>query len=66
VAGRFLVGNNVSFADVLLIPELGFARRHGIPLEPYPLLRRVDDECARLPAFQAAHPDAQPDHEPPT
>lgn len=65
-AGRFLVGNSVTFADVLLIPELGFARRHDISLEPYPLLRRVDEACAQLPAFQAAHPDAQPDHEPAT
>ena len=65
-AGRFLVGDSVSFADLYLIPQLGFARRVGIPLDPFPLLSRIEKECTPLPAFQAAHPDAQPDHEPPT
>ncbi len=62
-AGRFLVGDNVSLADVLLVPQLYASRRFGVPLEAFPTLLRVDAECAKLDAFAAAHPDRQPDRE---
>ncbi|HEY0094537.1 MAG TPA: maleylacetoacetate isomerase, partial [Archangium sp.] len=37
------------------------ARRFGVDLGPYELLTRIEAACARLPAFQAAHADRQPD-----
>ena len=60
-AGTFLVGEAVMIADVYLVPQLYAARRFGVDLAPYPTLVRVDAACAALPAFQAAHADAQPD-----
>ncbi|HEY2730259.1 MAG TPA: maleylacetoacetate isomerase [Polyangia bacterium] len=60
-AGTFLVGEAVTIADVYLVPQLYAARRFGVDLAPYPILARVDATCAALPAFQAAHADAQPD-----
>ena len=39
------------------------ARRFEIDLTPYPTLTRVEAACEALPAFQAAHPDRQPDAE---
>jgi maleylpyruvate isomerase len=60
-AGAFLVGDAPSFADLYLVPQLYNARRYAIDLGPYPTLVRVDAASAALPAFQAAHPDAQPD-----
>ncbi|MES1174648.1 MAG: maleylacetoacetate isomerase [Myxococcales bacterium] len=62
-AGRFLVGDDVSLADVMLVPQLYAARRFSVPLEAYPTLLRVDAECAKVDAFAAAHPDRQPDRE---
>jgi maleylpyruvate isomerase len=62
-AGRFSVGDSVSFADLFLVPELDFARRFLIPLDAYPTLARIDAACAELPAFQQAHADRQPDAE---
>lgn len=62
-AGRFLVGDDVSLADVLLVPQLYAARRFGVTLDGYPTLLRVDAECAKLDAFVAAHPDRQADRE---
>jgi len=62
-AGRFLVGDDVSLADVLLVPQLYASRRFGVPLDAYPTLLRVDAECAQLAAFAAAHPDRQADRE---
>ena len=60
-AGRFCVGDEPSFADVYLVPQLTAARRFLVDLEPMPTLRRVDAACAALPAFQKADPDVQPD-----
>ncbi|WP_426754835.1 maleylacetoacetate isomerase [Myxococcus sp. Y35] len=60
-AGRFCVGDTVSLADVCLVPQLYGARRFGVDLAPYPTLLRIESECQALPAFQAAHPDRQPD-----
>ena len=52
-----------TLADLYLIPQLYGARRNGVDVEAYPTLRRVERVCEVLPAFQAAHPDAQPDRE---
>ncbi len=63
-AGRYSVGDAVSFADVCLVPQLHFARRFGVDLARYPTLCRIEDICAELPAFAAAHADRQVDAEP--
>ena len=63
-AGKFCVGDAPSFADVYLVPQLYGARRFKIDLAPFPTLVRIDAACEALPAFQAAHPDRQPDAEP--
>lgn len=64
--GRFAAGDVVTVADVCLIPQLYNARRfapEGVEVSLYPNLLRVEAACAELPAFQAAHPDVQPDAE---
>jgi len=60
-AGTFLVGDAPSIADAYLIPQLYNARRRSVDLAPCPTLVRVEAACAALPAFAAAHPDAQTD-----
>jgi maleylpyruvate isomerase len=60
-AGRFAVGDEVSLADVCLVPQMSHARRFGIDLGPFPTLVAIDAACAGLPAFVAAHADAQID-----
>lgn len=61
IAGKFLVGDDVSFADVCLVPQLNAARRFGLDVASWPLLARVEQACEALPAFQVAHADRQPD-----
>ncbi|SFU87501.1 maleylacetoacetate isomerase [Pseudoduganella namucuonensis] len=61
--GRFCHGDTPSMADCCLVPQVFNARRFGLDLESYPNIARVDANCAALPAFQAAHPSAQPDAE---
>jgi maleylpyruvate isomerase len=65
-AGRFLVGDAPTLADVYLTPQLYGARRFGVDLSPYPTLVRVEAAAAELPAFQAARPERQTDAVPPT
>ncbi len=63
-AGRFLVSDGVTFADILLVPQLYASARFGVPVAAFPTLARVGQECEALAAFQAAHPNAQPDYDP--
>jgi maleylpyruvate isomerase len=60
-AGRYSVGDALSFADVCLVPQLHFARRFQVELAPYPTLLAIEAACATLPAFVQAHADNQPD-----
>ncbi len=60
-AGTYCVGDTVSFADVCLVPQLYNARRFGVTVERFERLAAIERACEQLPAFQAAHPDAQPD-----
>jgi maleylpyruvate isomerase len=60
-AGRFLIGDAPTLADVYLVPQLYGGRRFGVDLAAFPTLLRVEEACAALPAFAAARPEAQPD-----
>ncbi|MBX7196064.1 MAG: maleylacetoacetate isomerase [Sandaracinaceae bacterium] len=62
-AGKCSIGDEVSAADLFLYPQLTTARRFEIDLAPYPTLLAIEAHCKTLPAFQAAAPDKQPDHE---
>ncbi len=47
---------NPTLADICLAPQVAAARAHQCDLSPYPTVRRVVDNCMRLPAFQLAIP----------
>jgi maleylacetoacetate isomerase len=61
--GTYCHGETPSLADCCLVPQIANARRVHLPLEVYPTLLRIHDNCTRLPAFAAAAPTAQPDAE---
>jgi maleylpyruvate isomerase len=61
VAGTYAFGDTTTVADACLVPQLYAARRFGVDLDAFPTLTRVEEACAAHPAFQAAHPDRQPD-----
>ena len=56
-AGQFLYGDNVTTADVCLVPQMFNARRFSVDLAPYPTLLRADAAATALEPFAAAHPD---------
>ncbi len=60
-AGRYLVGDQITIADLCLVPQLFGARANGVDLAAYPTLVRVEAECMKHEVFQASVPDRQPD-----
>ena len=58
--GPYLLGDEVTLADVCLVPQMFNARRFGVDLAPFPRLVAADATLAALPAFAAAHPERQP------
>ena len=57
----FAFGDRPTLADCYLVPQLYNARRFDMDLSPWPRLVAAGQAAARLPAFEAAHPDRQPD-----
>jgi len=54
--GRYCLGNEISLADVCLVPQLYAVRRFKLPLEDFPRLTDIEAACLELPAFQDAEP----------
>jgi maleylacetoacetate isomerase len=57
----FCFGDSPTVADVVLAPQLFYAERFGIALDPFPKIGAAAAAYAAHSAFQAAHPAAQPD-----
>lgn len=60
-AGTYCVGEQVTVADVFLVPQVANARRFGVDLAPFPGVVRIDATLGALDAFRAAVPGRQPD-----
>lgn len=59
--GAFAYGDAPTIADCCLVPQAYSADRFGVDLSPFPAIRGVVETARAHPAFQAAHPDRQPD-----
>ncbi len=57
----FCFGTGPTLADILIVPQLGNARRFGVDLAHFPRILEVEAACAHLPAFLAARPEVQAD-----
>ena len=62
-AGRFTLRDDVTIADVTLVPQIFNARRFDCRLDHVPTVMRIFDNCMQLPAFVNAQPERQPDAE---
>lgn len=60
----FAFGDQPTLADCCLIPQVYSANRYEVDLTPYPAIHAVAERAAAHPAFQAAHPNNQPDAKP--
>ncbi|MCL1036562.1 maleylacetoacetate isomerase [Shewanella submarina] len=60
-AGEFSFGDSPTLADICLVPQVYNARRFKIPLDNYPHIVRIVENCNRLAAFAEAAPENQAD-----
>jgi maleylacetoacetate isomerase len=61
--GPYSFGSQVTLADICLVPQVANARRLKVPLERFPKIVSVEAACLKLPAFDKARPENQPDAE---
>ncbi|KAK5078060.1 hypothetical protein LTR64_003536 [Lithohypha guttulata] len=60
-AGKFSFGDEVTMADVVLVPAVDGALRFGVDLGRFPVVKRVYETCMGLEAFQKGGWKSQPD-----
>lgn len=56
-SGLYCFGDNVTMADICLIPQLYNANRWEVDLSPFPKITRIAEHLNKIDAVQAAHPD---------
>ena len=61
--GRFCHGDAPGFADIFLVPQVANANRFKVDLQPFPTIRRINENCLMVDAFIKAMPQNQPDAE---
>lgn len=61
--GQFCHGDTPGFADITLVPQVANANRFNIDLGPFPVIRRINENCLALEPFKKAMPQNQPDAE---
>jgi maleylpyruvate isomerase len=61
--GPYACGGQPSLADVCLVPQVFNARRLKVPLDAFPKIVAAETACLKLPAFDKARPENQPDAE---
>ncbi len=61
--GQCCVGDEVTLADVCLVPQVYNAERFACPMDDYPKIREICQYLETLPAFELANPHAQVDAE---
>jgi len=59
----YACGKHITVADICLVPQVFNARRLKVPLDAFPKIVAVEAACLKLPAFDKARPENQPDAE---
>ena len=59
----YACGAQVTLADICLVPQVLNARRLKVPLAAFPKIVAAETACLKLPAFDKARPENQPDAE---
>lgn len=62
-SSHYCYHEQITLADVYLIPQVYNALRFNFDMTPYPAISRIYQHCIQLPAFFDAAPEQQPDAE---
>ncbi len=60
-AGKYCFGDNITMADICLVPQVYNAVRFKLDMTEFPTISRVVEQCNQHPAFIAALPENQAD-----
>ena len=60
-AGLYCFGDNISLADLCLVPQVYNANRFNLDMSAFPLINAIVSRCNLLPAFIDALPENQHD-----
>ena len=61
--GPFSFGDTPTIADICLVPQVANSQRFKMPLDRWPRIRAINEACLKVPAFDLAQPERQPDAE---
>lgn len=59
--GMFCVGDDVTLADVCLVPQIFNASRFNVDMNQFPIISDISSRLNGLKAFKDTHPLVQPD-----
>ncbi|XP_076605137.1 maleylacetoacetate isomerase isoform X2 [Chaetodon auriga] len=60
-AGKYCVGDEISMADICLVPQVYNAERFKVDMKQYPTIQRLNQALLEIEAFKVSHPSRQPD-----
>uniref|UniRef100_A0AAQ4S0R5 maleylacetoacetate isomerase n=1 Tax=Gasterosteus aculeatus aculeatus TaxID=481459 RepID=A0AAQ4S0R5_GASAC len=60
-AGKYCVGDEISMADICLVPQVYNAERFKVDVGQYPTIKRLNRTLLEMEAFKVTHPSCQPD-----
>ncbi|KGK00941.1 maleylacetoacetate isomerase [Thalassotalea sp. ND16A] len=60
-AGKYCFGNQLTIADLCLIPQIYNAQRFNVNMQAFPLINSIHENCNKLHAFIEALPENQDD-----
>ncbi|WP_372364618.1 maleylacetoacetate isomerase [Candidatus Uabimicrobium sp. HlEnr_7] len=58
--GTYSFGDNITLADLCLLPQCYNAIRFGVDIEKYTNIYKVYNNCIALESYKKSHPDNQP------
>ncbi|KAG9291591.1 hypothetical protein G9A89_022010 [Geosiphon pyriformis] len=61
-AGQYCFGDQLTLADLCLVPQVFNARRFQVDLSQFPIIERIDARLNKLTPFHDAHPSNQIDY----
>ncbi|XP_032883392.1 maleylacetoacetate isomerase isoform X2 [Amblyraja radiata] len=61
ISGQFCVGDEVTMADLCLVPQVYNAIRFKVDMSPFPTITKINASLLELEPFKVSHPSCQPD-----
>lgn len=59
--GTYCLGDSFTMADICLVPQVFNAARFDCSVDAYPVIKRIFENCIKLPAVLTTQPNTQPD-----